>query len=188
MGIIYATTMEPTKTELLTAWLPSQDFFRGASTPQLETIGGFRLEDPAGEVGMEFIIAVDRQDADEVIYHLPLSYRGAALEGGDEYLLGTSEHGVLGLRYIYDGAGDPVWNKCVRELFAGNSVPQHQNNSDTDEPRVTVKGADNTPEASSGLIEIIRRVSAEDAEGCVVIGVWQNAEGLDQHGPVLRMA
>ncbi|MCW4465171.1 hypothetical protein OK351_06600 [Glutamicibacter sp. MNS18] len=184
MGIIYATTMDPTKTELLTAWLPGQDFFVGTGIPQLETLGGFRLEDPAGEVGMEFILAVDRQDAENVLYHLPLSYRGAPIEAAEEHLLGTSEHGVLGLRYIYDAAGDPVWQQCVRELFAGRSVPQHQNDSDTSEPRVVV----NEPGSSQGRIEIIRRPVAGTGQGRVVIGVWQDTDGIGQSGPVLRMA
>lgn len=182
MGIIYATTMDPTKTELLTAWLPHQEFFIGAGTPQLETVGGFRLEDPAGEVGMEFIIAIDRQDS--VTYHLPLSYRGAAFPGGEAHLLGTSEHGVLGLRYIYDGAGDPVWNQCVRDLFAGNSTPQHQNISDTDEPRVSLT----RPAAAAGSIEIIRRPVTGSGPGSEVIGLWQDLDGVEQLGAVLRMA
>lgn len=184
MGIIYATTMDPTKTELLSAWLPGQDFFIGTGQPQLETLGGFRLEDPAGEVGMEFILAVDRQDAQNVLYHLPLSYRGAPIEAAEGHLLGTSEHGVLGLRYIYDGAGDPVWNRCVRDLFAGHSVPQHQNDSDTDEPRVAV----NEPGPATGNIEIIRRPAAADGSGRVVIGFWQDTDGTERRGPVLRMA
>lgn len=182
MGIIYATTMDPTKTELLTDWLPRQDFFVGAGTPQLDTVGGFRLEDPAGEVGMEFIVAIDRQDG--VTYHLPLSYRGAPLDGGEAHLLGTSEHGVLGLRYIYDGSGDPVWNQCVRELFTGNSTPQHQNVSDTDEPRVSVQA----PGPTDGRIEIIRRLAAGNGPGQEVIGIWQDLDGVEQRGAVLRMA
>lgn len=192
MGIIYATTMDPTKTELLSAWLPQQDFFSAAGRPQLETVGGFRLEDPAGEVGMEFIIAVDRQDG--TVYHLPLSYRGEPLEGAQDHLLGTSEHGVLGLRYIYDAEHDPTWQQCVRDLFAGLSVPQHQNNSDTDEPRVTVEGGRDTTGTTDadttgvGTIRIERRLVPGTGPGRYVSAEWLDGSGVTQRGAVLRMA
>ena len=43
-------------------------------------------------------------DADGTTYVVPMTYRGAPLAGADEALIGTSEHGVLGRRWIYDGA------------------------------------------------------------------------------------
>ncbi|MGR6901340.1 maltokinase N-terminal cap-like domain-containing protein [Glutamicibacter sp. BSL13] len=184
MGIIYATTMDPTKTELLTSWLPQQDFFSGTARPQLDTVGGFRLEDPAGQVGMEFIIDLDRQDG--TVYHLPLSYRGEPLEGGQDHLLGTSQHGVLGLRYVYDAEHDPTWQQCVRDLFAGLSVPQHQNNSDTDEPRVTVEGGVHT--TGSDAIGIERRPRPGAGTGHYLSAEWVDGDGATQRGAVLRMA
>lgn len=184
MGIIYATTMDPTKTELLASWLPHQDFYLGDGQPQLETIGGFRLEDSAGEVGMEFIIAADRQADGQVVYHLPLSYRGAPLEGGDQHLLGTSEHGVLGLRYIYNAEHDPVWQQCVRELFAGRAVPQHQNISDTDEPRISVTGQG----PADGQIRVVRQLQAGELDGAAVLAFWGDSAGGEHRGAVLRMA
>ena len=37
-----------------------------------------------------------------------MTYRSGPLDGADDALIGTSEHGVLGTRWIYDAAYDPV--------------------------------------------------------------------------------
>jgi hypothetical protein len=56
MAIIHDTTMSPGKLELLTAWLPAQSWYLGGGhKPALAKAGGFRLDDPGGEVGIEFI-------------------------------------------------------------------------------------------------------------------------------------
>ncbi|MFJ8954555.1 1,4-alpha-glucan branching protein [Streptomyces sp. NPDC102381] len=116
MSIIHRTTLKPTKLELLADWLPKQPWYRGAGTPELTKAGGFRLDDPAGEVGIEFMAATDASGPEPVTYHVPMAYRGAPLEDApDDALIGTTEHGVLGKRWVYDGAKDPL---AVRELTA----------------------------------------------------------------------
>ena len=37
-----------------------------------------------------------------------MTYRGAPLEGAEEHLIGTTDHSVLGKRWVYDACGDPV--------------------------------------------------------------------------------
>ncbi|WP_411731931.1 maltokinase N-terminal cap-like domain-containing protein [Paeniglutamicibacter sp.] len=161
MSEIFATTMDPTKKELIGAWLPRQPWFAGEREPVLETIGGFRLDDPAGEVGLEFIIVADSASSTPVTYHVPLAYRGAPLPGAEAFLLGTSEHGVLGKRWIYDAEGDPVWQAQVWALLAGDVQAQHQNISHTLEPLVGVHRAGQESEAGVGIkdqeIAVIRR-------------------------------
>ncbi len=112
MAIIHHTTLKPTKLELLTTWLPTRPWYVGTGTPELTKAGGFRLDDPEGEVGIEFMVAAD---GDGVAYLVPLTYRGAPLDGAEHALIGTMEHGVLGKRWAYDGTHDPV---LVAELFA----------------------------------------------------------------------
>lgn len=97
VSIIHRTTLKPTKLELLADWLPKQPWYQGAGTPELTKAGGFRLDDPAGEVGIEFMAATDTSGPEPVTYHVPMAYRGAPLEGApDDALIGTTEHGVLG--------------------------------------------------------------------------------------------
>lgn len=204
MSEIFDTTMDPTKHGLIKAWLPRQPWFAGEHEPVLETVGGFRLDDPAGEVGMEFIVVLDTAPSSPVTYHVPLAYRGAPLAGADDFLLGTSEHGVLGTRWIYDGEGDPVWQAQVRALLAGDVAAQHQNISHTPEPLVGVHRA--AEDASTAVepgdaaadtgtqgtkITVIRRLVA-GATGSTSASAWVSSpwarDGLGVSGAVIEFS
>lgn len=138
MAVIHHTTLTPSKLELLTSWLPTQPWYEGdGRRPELTKAGGFRLDDPRGEVGMEFMVVTDVSGDRPVSYHVPLTYRGAPLEGADRALIGTTEHGVLGRRWIYDGTHDPVLAAQLHALFVGDVEAQDQNESDTPDPSVT---------------------------------------------------
>lgn len=131
MAIIYRTTMQPGKLELLAAWLPAQPWYRGAgSAPVLARAGGFRLDDPEGEVGIEIMVVTDGSGERPVSYLTPLTYRGAPLDGAEAGLIGTSEHGVLGTRWIYDATHDPVAVAQLLALLQGRAVAQDQALSD----------------------------------------------------------
>ncbi|WP_125098934.1 maltokinase N-terminal cap-like domain-containing protein [Leucobacter chromiireducens] len=114
MGLIYDTTMSPSKLELLAAWLPTRPWFAG-DVSALTKVAAYRYDDPEGEVGIEghLLTAGDR-----TIYHVPLTYRGAPLQDGEEFLLDTSAHGVLGTRWISDAVGDPVFRTVIAEAIA----------------------------------------------------------------------
>ena len=119
VATIHHTTLVPSKMELLAGWLPSRRWYRGTGrSPELMKAGGFRLDDPEGAVGIEFMVAADVSgtiDGQPTVYHVPLTYRPGPLDGADDGLIGTAEHGVLGRRWIYDGASDPV---LVTQLLA----------------------------------------------------------------------
>lgn len=117
-GRIQQTTMVPGKVELLTAWLPHQDWYAGdPAGPSLARVGGFRLDDPAGEVGIEFLVVCDDAGQPVRAYLVPMTYRGSPLAGGDAALIGAAQHGVLGQRWIYDGTRDPVLLEQLAELI-----------------------------------------------------------------------
>jgi hypothetical protein len=139
MSTIHRTTMTPTKLELLAAWLPGRPWYRGGDAPQLSRAGGFRLDDPSGKVGLEFMAVRDTSGTEPVTYHVPATYRGAPLPGAEDALIGTSEHGVLGRRWVYDGAHDPVLTAQLCALLAGEAQPQAQNVSDTPDLSVTAR-------------------------------------------------
>ena len=138
MAIIHKTTLTPTKLELVAAWLPAQPWYadRGRG-PELAKAGGFRLDDPQGEVGIEFMVVTDGSDGSAAAYLVPMTYRASPLEGAGGALVGTTEHGVLGRRWVYDGISDPVLVGQLVALFHGQAQPQMQSVSDTPDPTVS---------------------------------------------------
>ncbi|MFD7918452.1 1,4-alpha-glucan branching protein [Streptomyces sp. NPDC059740] len=138
MAVVHRTTLSPTKLELLAGWLPTRPWYVGGRAPRLERTGGFRLDDPAGEVGIEIMAATDSAGPEPVTYHVPLAYRGAPLPGAEDALLGTMEHGVLGRRWAYDGSRDPVVVAQLTALLHGAAEPQAQSVSNTPDPAVEV--------------------------------------------------
>jgi hypothetical protein len=77
------------------------------------------------------MLVTDGAGQGKTTYFVPLAYRGAPLPGAEQGLLGTSEHGVLGLRWIYDAAHDPVAVIQLLEFICGGTEAQHQSESDT---------------------------------------------------------
>ena len=131
------TTLAPSKLELLADWLPRRPWYLAAGAPPvLSKAGGFRLDDPAGEVGIEFMLVTDAAGGGETTYSVPMTYRAAPLDGADDALIGTSEHGVLGTRWFYDAAHDPVAVDQLLALITGSAEAQHQSRSDTLDPSV----------------------------------------------------
>ena len=104
MALIYKADIQPTKLELLAAWLPTRPWYGGRAAA-LHRVAAYRFDDPAGEVGIETLLV----SGGHAVFQVPLTYRGAPLDGADEWLVGTMEHSVLGRRWVYDGCGDPVY-------------------------------------------------------------------------------
>jgi hypothetical protein len=139
MAIIHRTTLKPGKLDLLAAWLPGQPWYRGAPGPELAKAGGFRIDDPAGAVGIEFMVVTDTSGERATTYLAPMTYRGAPFEPAGEGLIGTTEHGVLGTRWVHDAVHDPVFIAAVAALVQGRAEPQAQGVSDTPDPSVYVR-------------------------------------------------
>ena len=163
MAIIHRTTLTPSKTELLSAWLPSRPWYRGTDRdPELVKAGGFRLDDPAGEVGIEFMVVVHVEGEQAVAYHAPLTYRGSPLDDAQDALIGTTEHGVLGRRWVYDGTRDPVLVAQLSALLHGTAVPQAQSINDTPDPTVLIEPLAGADGPSPGFM-------ASDDAACTVL-------------------
>ncbi|MEU5216942.1 1,4-alpha-glucan branching protein [Streptomyces sp. NPDC020807] len=173
MAVIHKTTMEPTKLELLAEWLPTRAWYtapEGGADPA--KAGGFRLDDPAGEVGVEFMVVTEGDGPGAAAYLVPLTYRGAPLEGAEDALIGTSEHGVLGTRWIYDGAHDPVLVAELYALLTGRAKAQAQSVNDTVDTTVTV-----TPvRAGTAPAELVEATDTPD--GTTV--AFRTADTLDR--------
>lgn len=175
MAVVHRTTMTPGKLELVASWLPSQPWYEGlpGRGPELAKAGGFRLDDPQGEVGIEFMVLTDTTDG--VTYHVPLTYRGAPLPGGEAALVGTSEHGVLGTRWIYDGTRDPVLCAQLRALLRGEAVAQDQNASDAPDPTVEVVPGEDAPDLA--VTRVLHPNTPAVPATTHVTAVWRDPAG-----------
>src|SRR5215470_19597929 len=104
MGLVHRATLTPSKQELAEAWLRSQPWASGVS--RVEKVAEYRFDDPDGEVGVETILWRTGEGA---VLQVPFTYRAAPLKGAEDHLVGTTDHSVLGPRWVYDGCADPVW-------------------------------------------------------------------------------
>ncbi|MFJ8015189.1 1,4-alpha-glucan branching protein [Streptomyces sp. NPDC096339] len=175
MAVVHRTTMNPGKLELVSSWLPAQPWYEGrpGRAPELAKAGGFRLDDPEGEVGIEFMVLTDT--ADGVTYHVPLTYRGAPLPGGEAALVGTSEHGVLGTRWIYDGTRDPVLRGRLHALLRGEAVAQDQNASDAPDPTVLVVPGEEAPDLA--VIRVLHPHAPATPVTTHLTATWRDSAG-----------
>ena len=119
MGAPGEAALDPPLPHLLHGWMPAQRWYpakgRGVS---LRSVGTYRLEDPDGEVGLEVhLVGLDSGDRLDVV-QVPLTFRGAPLEGHEHALIGTTTHSTLGERWVYDGVHDPVFVRAWLALVA----------------------------------------------------------------------
>jgi hypothetical protein len=183
MAIIYDTTMSPGKLELLAGWLPAQPWYLGTGgKPALTKAGGFRLDDPQGEVGIEVMVVTDGSGDRSATYQVPLTYRARALAGADGGLIGTAEHGVLGRRWIYDGTCDPVLVAQLVALIQGEAEPQAQSLSDTPDPTVT-----GMPVANGSLTATDSAVAASGPSGTDLRVGTASADGVESGQLIVRV-
>ncbi|MGZ4445904.1 MAG: CG0192-related protein [Nocardioides sp.] len=140
MALLHRATMDPTKRDLAAAWLRTRAWCHDAD---VEPLVAYRFDDPAGEVGVEAVLL---RASDGTVFQLPLTYRGAPLEGAEEHLVGTTAHSVLGQRWVYDGCADPVWAStfATAVLTGGREAEQYfevDGRREVREPAMTVVGS-----------------------------------------------
>ena len=85
-----------------------------------------------------------------------MTYHGRELPGAEGRLIGTSEHGVLGQRWIYDGIRDPVLVAQLVALLQGEAEAQAQSVSSTPDPDR------DRPAAVGGSLAVISSVVTAD--------------------------
>jgi hypothetical protein len=163
MALIHRADLAPTKLQLVGAWLPTRSWFPDGGP--LTQVGAYRFDDPDGEVGIEALLV---RSGDGPVLQVPLSYRAAPLEGAQ--LVGTTEHSVLGHRWVYDGCTDPVWITALATMllaggFQAEELVDHGDRLQPRQPSVTVRstGTPGTP------IPEITDLSSHDEGGTTVV-------------------
>jgi len=155
-------TLTPHFRDFLPSWLARQPFYVGVGLPALAPVGFFRLEDPAGAVGIETHLLRDG----ETVYQLPMTYRDAPFLGAEHSLITTAEHSVLGTRWIYDGTADPVWIGRMLHLVRteGVSEPSARPGVGDAAARGHLTGDADVLTSDGAAIELIRTVTARLVE------------------------
>jgi Maltokinase N-terminal cap domain len=110
MALLHQATLVPSKIELLQAWVPHQSWIGDADASTIEVVGAYRFDDPDGEVGIETHLL---RAADGQILQVPVTYRGSPVAGAESLLIATTQHSVLGERWVYDACGDPVYVRAL---------------------------------------------------------------------------
>jgi Maltokinase N-terminal cap domain len=167
-------TITPHFREFVPAWVVRQPWYPGAEGASLTPVGYFRFEDPDGQVGIETHLWTDGS----ALYQIPLTYRGAPIEGAADALVTTTEHSVLGTRWIYDAVADPVWLNELLRLVQTNGVsdPSQKSGVGPAEARGhCLTSADLTPDTVTiDLRRVVtddRPADAPDVAG-LVLGTW----------------
>lgn len=183
---IHDATLTPSKLELLAGWLPAQSWFTG-SADDLEQVAAYRFVDPDGEVGIETILVRSAG----VTYQVPLTYRGEPLVDDEDSLIGTTEHSVLGTRFVYDAVGDPVYLvELLRVIHEGDTEADLSNG----EKSMSVLGSGIVPvsNAAGESIRVVRVLDGSHIPGNrtplgTLIGTWTDGDAeVEQILAVLR--
>jgi hypothetical protein len=166
MAIIHQATLTPTKLQLLEAWLPARPWYPGDSADDLERVAAARFDDPAGAVGVEIFLV--RAPGGPLV-QVPMTYRSAPLDGADRWLIGTTDHSVLGRRWVYDAVADPVFIATAAEAIrtGGHQAPEVVQTPDgpvTREPLMTLRGSG--AQAPGTPAEVVR---LDDGDPAVVL-------------------
>jgi Maltokinase N-terminal cap domain len=119
VALLHEASLTPSKLELLRQWLPGQSWADGTDTAAVEVAGAYRFDDPAGDVGIETFLLVA---PDGTVLQVPLTYRSAPVADLDAALLGTTEHSVLGTRWVYDGCADPVYAAALVDTIVSGGT------------------------------------------------------------------
>ncbi|MET7420769.1 hypothetical protein [Dactylosporangium sp. NPDC005555] len=165
MALLHRADLTPSKLELLTAWLPARAWYTGPAEPALAKVGAFRFDDPAGEVGVETILV---RAGDGPVLQVPLTYRGAPLAGADRWLVGTTEHSVLGRRWVYDATSDPVY-ACALAHTILTGAAQAVEEFEVDGVRRPRRSDVQTTAAGSSLVaEVTGIVRVDDRDPAVI--------------------
>jgi len=119
VALLHQATLTPTKLELLSASIPHQPWVGGATT-DLIVLGAYRFDDPDGEVGIETHLLA----AGTTVLQVPVTYRAVPLPGANAALIATTEHSVLGRRWVYDATADPVYAAALATavLYGGTQA------------------------------------------------------------------
>lgn len=135
MALIYDADLNPGKLEVARRWLQTQHWF-DPEHGELEQVAAYRFDDPADVAGIEMLLLRHGED----LLQVPVTYRPEPAPAAHAEPITTMEHSVLGTRYAYPAAADPVfWEQLVHAVATGRGqAEQHDADGSRREPTVEV--------------------------------------------------
>ena len=176
MAILHRATLTPTKPGLITAWLDRQPW---GGSGAVEVVGSYRFDDPDGAVGVEGVLLA----RGATLLHVALTYRAAALADADAALVGTAEHSVLGRRWVYDAAGDPLAVACFERALSGRqeqaTLELYDGGElvDRREPTARLSRRPGTA-ASAGELRLARELDRPLSGAEELVATWDGGEAV----------
>lgn len=182
LAAMYEAAMTPSFRDFLPPWVARQPWYAGPGVPRLRLLGTYRLQDPAGEVGLETHLVSDGVTG----YQVPMTYRGAPLPGAEHRLIVTASHAVLGPRWIYDAEADPVWRAEVLRMVqtGGTSDPAASYRAEARGVRMTRAALS---AAGIELVRVLEQGPPPPAPG-LVLGSWVAPDGSAAEGCLVFVA
>jgi hypothetical protein len=195
VALLYQATLTPSKIELLQAWVPHQPWLGDADATTVEVVGAYRFDDPDGEVGIETHLL---RTADGQVLQVPVTYRDAPLVGSESLLIATTQHSVLGERWVYDACGDPVYvTALATAVLSGGTEAELEVVTDAGKERwqaTTRVSGSGSPDSSipsitsvSFSIEGITTVISANRVELTLVRVIDPYFGIDGHGAQQRL-
>ncbi len=165
MALLHRATLTPTKADMLAAWLPHQEWYAGGGP--LTVLGAYRFDDPDDQVGIETFLV--RAGSGPVL-QVPLTYRGAPLEGAEHGLVTEMQHSVLGPRWVYCGCDDPAYAAALVStvLTGGAQAAQEIEVDGVRKSRETTTFArgSGVPDA---VVPTLGPLARREVDGCTVL-------------------
>lgn len=176
MAILHRATVTPSKRDLVERWLDGQPW---GGSGEIEMIGSYRFDDPDGAVGVEALLV--RRAGRQL--HVPLTYRGAPLRGAEAHLIGTMDHSVLGTRWIYQAAGDPVAVDCFTRALAGQqeqaTLELYEDDQLVAHPEPNVRlHRQSRPAAGPGDLRLAQVLDDKLDGGERLVATWSDGEAV----------
>ena len=183
MADIYSAELNPGKLDVITIWLKEQDWATDVDLDRspLEAVSSYRFDDPNGEVGVEIHIVA----SGDRVFQAPVTYRGAPLEGAEDFFISEMTHSILGRRWVYAGIGDPVFQQCLDATItsAGTSAVQHQVDDDgqrIEEITEVAQAVGTGPLAGAPSVEVVDELNvnepADTSQQGLLLGTWTGQE------------
>lgn len=147
----------------------------------MEAVSSYRFDDPNREVGVEIHIVA----SGDRVFQVPVTYRGAPLEGAEDFFISEMTHSILGRRWVYAGIGDPVFQQCLDATItsAGSSAVQYQVDDDGNrlEEITEVAQAVGTGHlAGAPAVEVVDELdineSVDTSQQGLLLGTWAGQE------------